>query len=76
MLVLAWVLSLVAVFLLGLYLNKLSFHVKTLREAVKKKVDVKEEPTPEKSALYDPYLEAAKVNRDHETMMERLNPDA
>lgn len=73
MLVLAWVMSIVCIFMLGYFLNTLGQKIKGLQEAIKDKMDKKPEPTPNKSSLYDPYSVRNRTKAEHDALMQKLN---
>lgn len=73
MLAIAWVLSIVAAFMLGCRFEAVQKRLTLIEEALKSKVEKKPEPDPQKSALFDPYSVAEQTRREHEKMMEELN---
>lgn len=69
----AWILSLVAIFVLGFYIRGLAKKIVELDQEMKTKVNKKPEPTEPQSQIIDPYDPVAEAVYQHRKMMEKIN---
>lgn len=69
----AWVLSLIAVFLLGYYLRGLKKKLADIEEVLKSKVDKKPEVEEPVSEIIDPLDPVQQAIYEHKVMMDKLN---
>lgn len=71
----AWIVTVVASFMLGYHLRGLKKRIEILEEAIQSKVD-KKEPDPEPpSEVIDPLDQIQTAQFEHAQMMKRLNGD-
>lgn len=74
--IIAWVISLIALFLGGYFSREIYERLKTVELFVKKKVEkIKKEEEQETSSFLDPDDVAARLRWEHEQKMKVLNPD-
>lgn len=74
MLYIAWILSVMAGFMLGYYFRKLTVKIEELEEVVKAKVDKPEVIEDPPSTLIDPLDPVKEAMWEHDQLMKKLNP--
>lgn len=70
---LAWVISLIAVFFLGFHIKNIWLRITVLEKQVKAKVDRKKEPEEPKSLFIDPTDEVQTAIYEAKKMQDKLN---
>lgn len=70
---LAWVVSLIAVFFLGFHIKDIWIRITVLEKQVKTKIDKKSEPEEAKSEIIDPTDEVQTAIYEAKRMQDKLN---
>lgn len=70
----AWIISVIATFLLGFHMREFKKRIEVVEKAIEAKVDKKPEPVEPPSTLIDPTDEVQTAIYERDKLMERLNP--